>query len=158
MLRNMVTSLIKEERIRTTVPKAKEVRYLADKVIGLGKKGTIQARRQANAILYEKSALTKLFDVLGPRYAEREGGYTRILKLSVPRRGDNSSMAIIEYVDRPGEIRAARPPKARRERLLAAMNTGQEDGDMKDSEVTPEDMTTEEADALTQDADFDKSK
>ena len=67
-------------------------------------------------------------------------------------------MAIIEYVDRPGEIRAARPPKARRERLLAAMNTGQEDGDMKDSEVTPEDMTTEEADALTQDADFDKSK
>lgn len=115
----MVTSLIKHERIVTTLPKAKELRKLADKVVGLGKNGTLHSRRQADAILREKPALTKLFEVLGPRYQDREGGYTRVMKLSAPRIGDNAPMAIIEYVDRPGEIRAARPPKVRRERLLA---------------------------------------
>ena len=119
MLRNMVTSLIKHERIVTTLPKAKELRKLADKMVGLGKSGTLHARRQADAVIREKPVLTKLFEVLGPRYQEREGGYTRVMKLSRPRHGDNADMAVIEYVDRPGEIRAARPPRARRERLLA---------------------------------------
>mmetsp|Transcript_33995 Transcript_33995/g.51294 ORF Transcript_33995/g.51294 Transcript_33995/m.51294 type:complete len:163 (-) Transcript_33995:168-656(-) len=118
MLRNMVTSLIKHERIQTTLPKAKELKYLADQVVGWGKDGSLHARRQADAILREKPVLTKLFEVLGPRYADRDGGYTRILKLSQNRVGDNAKMAVIEYVDRPGEIRAARVPKKRMEKLL----------------------------------------
>mmetsp|Transcript_34272 Transcript_34272/g.50205 ORF Transcript_34272/g.50205 Transcript_34272/m.50205 type:complete len:142 (+) Transcript_34272:195-620(+) len=118
MLRNMVTSLIKHERIQTTLPKAKELKYLADQVVGWGKDGSLHARRQADAILREKPVLTKLIEVLGPRYADRDGGYTRILKLSQNRVGDNAKMAVIEYVDRPGEIRAARVPKKRMEKLL----------------------------------------
>jgi len=82
------------------------------------KKGSLHARRQADAILREKPVLTKLIEVLGPRYADRDGGYTRILKLSQNRVGDNAKMAVIEYVDRPGEIRAARVPKKRMEKLL----------------------------------------
>ena len=115
----MVTSLIYHERIQTTVPKAKELKRLAEWMIGYGKDGSLAARRQADAILREKPALTKLFEVLGPWYADREGGYTRILKLSQPRNGDKAPMAIIEYVDRPGEIRAARPPASRQSTVLA---------------------------------------
>jgi len=76
--------------------------------------GTIHARQRADAILREKPAVTKLFEVLGPRYQDREGGYTRIMQLARPRQGDKAPMAVIEYVDRLGEIRAARPPKALR--------------------------------------------
>ena len=141
MLRNMVTSLIKHERIVTTLPKAKELRRLADKMVG-------------------REVLTKLFEVLGPRYQEREGGYTRVMKLSRPRKGDNADMAVIEYVDRPGEIGAARPPRARRERMLAggALRDVLEDvgiasieggGDRAAAAV--EEIAAEEADALTKD-------
>jgi large subunit ribosomal protein L17 len=115
LLRNLVTSLIKHERIVTTVPKAKELRRLADHVVTLAKEPPekrLHAIRQANAIIYEKPVLTKLFEVLGPRYEKREGGYTRVLKLSQRRVGDNAEMAVMEYVDRPGEIRAARPPSS----------------------------------------------
>uniref|UniRef100_A0A7S1ZRF2 Large ribosomal subunit protein bL17c n=1 Tax=Ditylum brightwellii TaxID=49249 RepID=A0A7S1ZRF2_9STRA len=128
MLRNMVTSLIKHERIQTTLPKAKELKYLADQVVGWGKDGSLHARRQADAVLREKPVLTKLIEVLGPRYADRDGGYTRILKLSQNRVGDNAKMAVIEYVDRPGEIRAARVPKKRMEKLLMM---GDDDGEKK---------------------------
>uniref|UniRef100_A0A7S2RUF5 Large ribosomal subunit protein bL17c n=1 Tax=Eucampia antarctica TaxID=49252 RepID=A0A7S2RUF5_9STRA len=110
MLRNMVTSLIKHERIETTLPKAKELRHLADKVVGLGKNGSIHARQRANRIIREKPVLAKLFEILGPRYQDREGGYTRVMKLSHTRAGDNAPMTAIEYFDRPCEIRAARPP------------------------------------------------
>eukprot|EP00567_Pseudictyota_dubia_P005442 CAMPEP_0197438402 /NCGR_PEP_ID=MMETSP1175-20131217/5416_1 /TAXON_ID=1003142 /ORGANISM="Triceratium dubium, Strain CCMP147" /LENGTH=157 /DNA_ID=CAMNT_0042968127 /DNA_START=168 /DNA_END=641 /DNA_ORIENTATION=+ len=150
----MATSLIKHERIVTTVAKAKELRKLADNLIGFGKKGTVQARRQANAIIREKPMVTKLFEVLGPRYAEREGGYTRVMKIARFRVGDNAPLAAIEYVDRPGEIRAARPPKARRDRILAGgvLNDILEDTEMKifegDDGITPE-----EADAIVQDTD-----
>lgn len=119
MLRNMVTSLIKHERIETTVAKAKELRHVADKVVGHAKKGDIHNRQLAARIVREKPALTKLFEILGPRYADRDGGYTRVLKLAKPRKGDNAPMAIIEYVDRPGEVRAARPPARRKARNLA---------------------------------------
>lgn len=128
MLRNMVSSLIQHERIITTVAKAKEVRHLADQMVTLAKKGgplldgsssSAQAsptylhnRRRAAAVVRGDDIVTKLFEVLGPRYAVREGGYTRILKLAQPRHGDHAPMAVIEYVDRPGEIRAARPPRA----------------------------------------------
>ena len=113
MLRNMVTSLITHERIVTTLPKAKELKRVAEKVIKFGKDGSLHSRRQADKIIREKPALSKLFEVLGPRYQDREGGYTRILKLSQNRKGDNAPMAVIEYVDRPGEVRAAKPPPKR---------------------------------------------
>jgi len=119
MLRNMATSLIEHERIVTTVPKAKELRRLAERLVGMAKKGTIHQRQQANAIVRTKPALTKLFEVLGPRYQERQGGYTRILKLSKPRAGDKADMCVMEYVDRPGELRAARPPTSRQVDVLA---------------------------------------
>jgi large subunit ribosomal protein L17 len=109
MLRNMVTSLIHHERITTTVPKAKELRRVAEQMITLGKKGDLAARRRAIAYLRDERSLSKLFTVLADRYAEREGGYTRVLKAG-PRYGDMADMAIIEYVDRRGEIREAKRP------------------------------------------------
>jgi Ribosomal protein L17 len=84
---------------------------LAEKLITVAKKpDPIHARREINKVLYTDSAATKLLTVLAPRYALRQGGYTRVLKLSQKRAGDNSDMSLIEYVDRPGEVRAARPP------------------------------------------------
>eukprot|EP00578_Thalassiosira_sp_NH16_P018621 CAMPEP_0181101400 /NCGR_PEP_ID=MMETSP1071-20121207/13731_1 /TAXON_ID=35127 /ORGANISM="Thalassiosira sp., Strain NH16" /LENGTH=153 /DNA_ID=CAMNT_0023184243 /DNA_START=60 /DNA_END=521 /DNA_ORIENTATION=+ len=118
MLRNMVTSLIKYERIVTTVPKAKELRHLADKVVGLAKKNTTHAQQLAARVIREKPVTEKLFRVLGPRYLDRDGGYTRVMKLARPRKGDNAPMAVIEYVDRPGEIRAARVPQRRKEKYF----------------------------------------
>ena len=111
MLRNLVTSLIEHERVVTTLPKAKEVQSMAEKLITMAKNpNQLHGRRQANKIVRTAPAQTKLMNVLGPRYAFRQGGYTRIMKLAQPRHGDNADMAVIEYVDRPGEIRAARPP------------------------------------------------
>lgn len=156
MLRNMVTSLIKHERIVTTLPKAKELRRLADKMVGLGKSGSLHSRRQADAVIREKPVLTKLFEVLGPRYQDREGGYTRVMKLSAPRKGDNADMAVIEYVDRPGEIRAARPPRARRERLMAggALRDVLEDVGIQSIEGASDGsfVSSQEADSLTRDS------
>lgn len=120
MLRNMVSSLIEHERIVTTVPKAKELRHIADRMITLAKGQDLHSRRQAGEVVRGEWTLTKLFDVLGPRYKFREGGYTRIMKLAKNRAGDNAPMAVIEYVDRPGEIRAARPPRMFQEAV--AMN------------------------------------
>ncbi|KAJ8600050.1 hypothetical protein CTAYLR_001826 [Chrysophaeum taylorii] len=110
MLRNMVTSLIKHERIQTTTPKAKTLRPYAEKLIRFGKEGTLHAKQLAATIVREQGALRKLFEVLGPRYAERRGGYTRILKLAQRRKGDGADMSVIEFVDRPGELRSPRPP------------------------------------------------
>jgi large subunit ribosomal protein L17 len=109
MLRNMVTSLIHHERIETTVPKAMELRRVADNMVTLGKRGDQHAKRQANAVVRDYVALHKLFSDLGPGYMERPGGYTRVLKTR-NRRGDGAAMAFIEFVDRPGEIRPASRP------------------------------------------------
>eukprot|EP00608_Synchroma_pusillum_P005353 CAMPEP_0198427032 /NCGR_PEP_ID=MMETSP1452-20131203/5644_1 /TAXON_ID=1181717 /ORGANISM="Synchroma pusillum, Strain CCMP3072" /LENGTH=171 /DNA_ID=CAMNT_0044147409 /DNA_START=7 /DNA_END=519 /DNA_ORIENTATION=+ len=111
MMRNLVTSLIKHERIRTTTAKAKMIKPLADKMVTLAKKDTPFHRTRAHAIITESPVVVKLFEQLGPRYAERQGGYTRVLKLMAHRRGDAADMSIIEYVDRPGEARPARPPQ-----------------------------------------------
>ncbi|KAL9187147.1 hypothetical protein ACHAXT_010867 [Thalassiosira profunda] len=139
MLRNMVTSLIKYERIVTTVPKAKELRHLADKVIGYTKRHTtIHGKQMAMKIVREKPAVTKLFEVLGPRYEDRDGGYTRVMKLSRPRAGDNAPMATIEYVDRPGEIRAARVPKKRKEKYFDNLREV-----LENAGIEPVDMTEE---------------
>ncbi len=98
LLRNLVLSLIEKERIITTVAKAKEARSLAEKMITLGKKGTLHHRRLALKFLNKKNQTKKLFDELAPRFSERNGGYTRIIKLG-PRKGDGAEMAILEFVD-----------------------------------------------------------
>jgi large subunit ribosomal protein L17 len=97
LLRNLVTSFLERERITTTLAKARAARPLAEKMITLGKKGTLHARRQALAFLTKESAVKRVFDELGPRFAERPGGYSRIIKLD-RRLGDGSSMAILELV------------------------------------------------------------
>ncbi|MDW5298643.1 MAG: 50S ribosomal protein L17 [Sedimentibacter sp.] len=97
MLRNMTADLINNGRIVTTVTRAKELRRVAERAITLGKRGDLHARRQALAYMYDKNAVYKLFEEVAPQYKDRNGGYTRILKLG-PRRGDGAEMAIIELV------------------------------------------------------------
>ena len=99
MFANMVCSIIEHEQIKTTVPKAKELKRIIDKVISLGKKGDLHARRLASSRIRQQDAVKKLFDVLGPRYKDRQGGYSRVLKAGY-RYGDMAPMAIIELVDR----------------------------------------------------------
>ena len=99
LMRNMVTSLLDHERIETTDAKAKELRGLADRMITLGKRGDLHARRQALSVIRSKEVTAKLFDELADRYRERPGGYTRVLKTRV-RVGDAASMSIVELVDR----------------------------------------------------------
>lgn len=98
MFRNMVTSLLNHERIVTTDAKAKEIRSVAEKMITLGKRGDLHAQRQAAAYIREKSVVTKLFATLAPRYKERAGGYTRIIKLG-QRQGDAAPLSVIELVE-----------------------------------------------------------
>jgi len=97
LLRNLVTSFLVKERIRTTVAKAKEARPLAEKMITLAKKNTLHTRRQALKVLTKESTVKKLFDDIGPRFTERPGGYTRIVKLA-PRVGDGAQMAMFELI------------------------------------------------------------
>ena len=97
MLRNLTTSLLREGRIETTVYRAKETKRMAERMITLGKRGDLHARRQALAYIYDEDVVTKLFEEIAPNYEERHGGYTRILKKG-PRRGDAAEMAILELV------------------------------------------------------------
>ena len=100
MLRNMTCSLLKHELIKTTLPKAKELRRVVEPIITLGKTGSLHNRRLAFNRLRDRDMVVKLFDEIGPRYAKRNGGYTRILKFGF-RKGDNAPMALVELVDRP---------------------------------------------------------
>ncbi len=123
MLRNMTVSLLKHESIRTTLPKAKELRRVAEPIITLGKTATLANKRLAFDRLRDRDMVVKLFDELGPRYKARNGGYLRILKFGF-RQGDNAPMALVELVDRPaeaaeGEEGEAKKP-ARRARKEAA--------------------------------------
>ena len=102
LLRNMVTDLLDHEQMVTTLPKARELRPFAEKMITLGKKETLHARRRALAVIRRKSIVAKLFDDLAPRYAKRPGGYTRIIKMG-NRKGDAAPLAMIELVDRDGQ-------------------------------------------------------
>ena len=116
LYRNLVTSLFKHERIQTTVPKAKEARAVAEKLITFAKKGDLHSRRMAARKVNEPEILQKLFDEIGPRFAERPGGYTRIMRMG-PRRGDNAEMAILELVDnkvRPKITDSLKRKRARR--------------------------------------------
>lgn len=97
MLRNMVTDLLREGRITTTLTRAKEAGRQTEKMITLAKRGDLHARRQALAYIYDEAVVNKLFEEIGPSYSERQGGYTRILKLG-PRQGDNAEMVFLELV------------------------------------------------------------
>ena len=105
MFRNMTVSLLRHELIKTTLPKAKELRRVAEPILTLGKTPSLANRRLAFARLRDREMVTKLFDELGPRYAARNGGYLRILKFGF-RQGDNAPMALIELMDRPAEATA----------------------------------------------------
>ena len=98
MLRSMTTSFLENGRIETTVTRAKEVRRLAEKMVTLGKANTLHTKRQALSYLTKRDVVVKLFDEIAPKYAERNGGYTRIIKIG-PRRGDAAEMAVLEFVD-----------------------------------------------------------
>jgi large subunit ribosomal protein L17 len=107
MLRNMTVSLLKHEAIKTTLPKAKELRKVAEPIITLGKTPTLANRRLAFDRLRDRDIVVKLFDELGPRYKARNGGYLRILKFGF-RQGDNAPMALVELVDRPAPVEEPR--------------------------------------------------
>ncbi len=109
MLRNMTNSLLRHEAIRTTLPKAKELRRVVEPIITLGKKPSLANRRLAFNRLRDREMVVKVFDELGPRYASRNGGYLRILKFGF-RVGDNAPMALIELMDRPAPTEAAQAP------------------------------------------------
>ena len=111
MLQNMMNSLLEHEVIKTTLPKAKELRRVVEPMITLAKEPTLANRRLAFARLRDRDIVTKLFNVLGPRYKARPGGYTRILKMGY-RVGDNAPMALVELVDRPEIADAADVPTA----------------------------------------------
>lgn len=107
MFRNMVTSLLNHEKITTTDAKAKEIRSVAEKMITLGKRGDLHAQRQAASYIREKSVVTKLFSAIAPRYKDRPGGYTRIIKLGI-RQGDTAPISLIELVEE--EMNTAKAP------------------------------------------------
>src|SRR3954466_14535448 len=126
LLRNMVTSVIEQERIVTTSPKAKAAKPLVEKMITLAKRDTLHARRQAAAFLLKPEAVQKLFEKLGPRFHQREGGYTRIVKLGW-RKGDGAETAKLELVGSELVKRAAERA-ARREERLKQLREGGEEG------------------------------
>jgi large subunit ribosomal protein L17 len=127
LLRNLVTNVIERERVITTVPKAKAARPLVEKMITLAKKDTLASRRQAASFLQTPGSVQKLFDNLGGRFAQRNGGYTRIVRLA-PRQGDGAEQAMIELVGSELVKRAADRAKRKEERLKA-MREGREEGE-----------------------------
>src|ERR1700681_3210232 len=130
LLRGLVTSVIEEERIITTVPKAKAAKPLVEKMITLAKEDTLHARRKAAAFLRTPNSVKKLFDKLGTRFGQRHGGYTRVVRLG-PRKGDGAEQAMLELVGSELVKRAAERAKRREERLKAIKEgrEGQEGGE-----------------------------
>jgi large subunit ribosomal protein L17 len=121
MLANLATSLIKHEQITTTLPKAKDLRPIVEKLVTLGKRGGLHARRQAIAQMRDIAMVKKLFDVLGPRYKDRNGGYLRVMKAGF-RYGDSAPVAVIEFVDRDVDAKGldSGPVQARAEEAAPA--------------------------------------
>jgi large subunit ribosomal protein L17 len=127
LFKGLVTSVIEHERIVTTVPKAKAIRPLVEKMITLAKRDTLHTRRQAAAFLETPAAVKKLFDKLGTRFGQRNGGYTRVVRLGF-RKGDGAEQAIVELVGSELVKRAAERAKRREERLTA-LRQGKEEGE-----------------------------
>jgi len=130
LMRNLLTSLITKERIRTTDAKAKELRGWADYVITLAKEGSLHARRQALSVIHDKAVVRKLFDTLGPRFRERPGGYTRTIKIGW-RRGDHAPVSLVEFMavveeekseTAKGRGTSRRPPKRDKQRAAAVQS------------------------------------
>jgi large subunit ribosomal protein L17 len=132
LLRNLVTSVIDQERVITTVPKAKAARPLVEKMITLAKRDTLHTRRQAAAFLKTPKSVKKLFDTLGTRFGQREGGYCRIVRLG-PRKGDGAEQAMLELVGSELVKRAAERAKRKEERIKA-MEEGREEGEEPEAE------------------------
>jgi large subunit ribosomal protein L17 len=145
MFANMAVALLNHEQIKTTLPKAKELRGFVEKLITLAKGGTLAQRRQAQSRLRDHATLQKLFEVIGPRYKDRKGGYTRVLKAGF-RYGDNAPVAIIELVDRdrsakgklgqpaPVTEEAAAPAKEKKAKAPKKATTGQKHASDRDAE------------------------
>ena len=135
LLRNLVTSVIEHERVITTVPKAKAVKPLVERMITLAKDDTLHARRQAAAFLQTPDAVKKLFDTLGARFGQRAGGYARIVRLG-PRKGDGAEQAMLELVGSELVKRAAERAKRKEERLKAiSEGRGSEEGGYQQPEA-----------------------
>ncbi len=153
MFRNMVTDLFRHERIKTTTAKAKEARSVAERLITYAKAGDLNSRRMAARKLTDPQVLKKLFDELGPRYADRPGGYTRVLKIDGPRKGDNAEMAILELVE--AEL-TPKVKKAKAEPEAAAPAEITEDDVVE--EVAAEETPAEEAEEAAADEPDDLTK
>lgn len=132
LLANQVCSLIIHQRIRTTLAKAKATRPLAEKMVTLGKKGTLHARRTAISVLHQADAVKKLFEEIAPRSATRAGGYTRIIKLG-PRKSDSAPMAVLEWVDTaPVEAKDATPAPTEEKPKAVKKKAAKKPADKKD--------------------------
>ena len=132
LLKNLTTSVVLEERVITTIPKAKAIQPLVDKMITLAKRDTLHARRQAASFLTTPASVKKLFDTLGARFGQRNGGYTRITRLG-PRKGDGAELAMLELVGSELVKRAAERAKRKEERLKAQQEGAEaEEGDSKE--------------------------
>jgi len=123
LMRNLVTSLLRYERIKTTDSKAKELKSWADRMIGLGKAGSLHARRQALAIIQDRGVVRKVFDMLAPRFKDRPGGYTRIVKLGW-RRGDHAALSLVELLPADGTGKAETASRKSRSRRAAQKERG----------------------------------
>lgn len=158
MFRNQLASLIDRERIITTLPKAKELRPQIERLITLGKTDNVHNRRHAARIIADNGLIVKLFTVLSPRFAERPGGYTRIIKIG-PRRGDASEMAILEfmgYEPDTGAAEAETPVKSAKK--AAPKKAAKEDSDAADTEETPKKKTAAKKAAPKKEAPAKSSK
>ena len=127
LIRNLITSLLRDEKIQTTDPKAKELRRWADRVITLGKQGSLHARRQVLGIVQDKAVVRKLFDSIAPRFKDRPGGYTRIIKIGM-RRGDAAPISVIELVAGEGGADKAGGGGAKKSRRARRKEPAQEAG------------------------------
>ncbi len=125
LMRNLVTALLRDEKIQTTDPKAKELRRWVDRVITFGKEGSLHARRQVLGIVQDKAVVRKLFDTIAPRFKERAGGYTRIIKIGW-RRGDAAQMSLIELVAGADEAAAGKSGGARKSRRARRQQAAKE--------------------------------
>ena len=125
LMRNLVTALLRDEKIQTTDPKAKELRRWTDRVITLGKEGSLHARRQVLGIVQDKAVVRKLFDTIAPRFKSRAGGYTRIIKIG-QRRGDAAQMSLIELVAGADEAAAGKSGGAKKSRRARRQQAAKE--------------------------------